>query len=64
VVAFRSPTGSYLDLLEDDAVMAGVFIARLASDLVGLLMAKAEQGKSTISVPREVTNLGAVLVGA
>jgi CRP-like cAMP-binding protein len=64
VVALKSPSSAFLDMLEDDFSLAGDFIARIASDLVGLLEKKAAEGKSSAGVLRNLHSPGAVPVGA
>jgi CRP-like cAMP-binding protein len=58
------PTQGFLELLEDDFSMASTFIATIAADLIGVLEKKAAEGKSTVGVPRPMTKLGSVPVGA
>jgi CRP-like cAMP-binding protein len=64
MVTFRAPIGSFIEVLEDDFGLAQSFTSRIASDLIGLLERKAVEGKVEVNVPRNVTNLGVVPVGA
>jgi len=64
IVAFFDPIDAFVGLLEDDFAMARDFISMLAGELVAMLERKAAQGKSTVGVMRDVSNLGRVPVGA
>ncbi len=61
---FSMPTDSFLDLLEDDFDLATDFIQVLANEMIGLLARRAASGKSSVTVKRDVSKLGKVLVGA
>lgn len=45
LVVFLSPITSFIDLLEDDFALTQAFLARIASDVIGLLERKAAGGK-------------------
>lgn len=64
IAALKAPIGAFVGVLEDDFGLAQAFMARIAADLIGVLERKVAEGKSTVSVQRNVTNLGAVPVGA
>lgn len=64
MVTMRGTTAGFLDVAEDDFGMAADFIAMLARDVVGLLERRAQLGQSSVGVLRNVSNLGAVPVGA
>jgi hypothetical protein len=64
IVAMLDPIDAFIGLLEDDFSMASGFVAALASELVDALALKAEMGKTTVGVARDVSRLGSVPVGA
>lgn len=61
---FKLPIDCFMDILEDDFALAMAFVALFAAQLVELLEHKAATGQSTVGVPRNVTKLGDVPVGA
>lgn len=64
LAGFRVPAAAFLDVAEDDFSMASEFISMLARDLIALLERRALLGQSSVGVMRNVSNLGAVKVGA
>jgi CRP-like cAMP-binding protein len=64
VTGLRGDSDRFADLLENDFSMASNFLASLASALVRLLVRKAELGHEPLAQRRDVSELGAVPVGA
>jgi len=58
------PVSAFEDALEDDFDLGREFMANIASQLVAIMERKAAQGQGTLAVPRAVSKLGKVLVGA
>lgn len=64
VLGLRGMSDRFVDLLENDFSLASNFLAALASALVSLLARKAELGHEPLAQRRNVSQLGAVPVGA
>jgi len=64
VLFFRGSYEVFMDLMEENFSMASDFMALIAQRLQMLHSQKADLGTSTLSVPREMTKLGLVPLGA
>ena len=64
VVALQGTQEALLDVFEDNFVMAADFLAAVSTYLQMILNRKIAAGQSTLGVPRDVSALGAVPVGA
>jgi CRP-like cAMP-binding protein len=64
VVVLEGHTDKLLDIFEDNFAMAIEFLAAVSSYLQLVLGRKIAAGQSTLGVPRDVSQLGAVPVGA
>jgi len=64
MVGLVIPVSAFEDALEDDFELGRELIAAVASQLIAVMARKAAQGRGTVSVPRAVSKLGKVLVGA
>ncbi len=64
LVALRGRTDDLLDVFEDHYPMAMDFVAMLASGIIALMERKAALGEQALGALRDVSRLGAVVVGA
>ena len=64
VLCFKGVQEVFLDLMEENFSMASDFMGTLARRLIQLNARKADQGLSTVNVPREMPKLGRVAMGA
>ncbi len=64
VLCFKGVQEVFLDLMEENFSMASDFMGFLAQRLLQLYSRKADQGLSTVNVPREMPKLGRVAMGA
>jgi CRP-like cAMP-binding protein len=64
VLGLRAASDRFVDLLENDFSLASNFLAALAGALVKVLARKAELGHEPLAQRRNVSQLGAVPVGA
>ena len=64
VLCFKGVQEVFLDLMEENPSMASDFMGFLAARLLQLYSVKADQGVSTVNVPREMPKLGRVAMGA
>jgi CRP-like cAMP-binding protein len=64
VLFFKSNQEVFLDLIEENFAMASDFMGFTAQRLLQLYSRKADQGLSTLNVPREMPKLGRVVMGA
>jgi CRP-like cAMP-binding protein len=64
VTALLGAPDNVFELMEDNFELGDDFVRMLAMGLQGMLAAKAAMGQGTFGTKREVSNLGAVAVGA
>ena len=64
VLCFKGLQEVFLDLMEENPSMASDFMGFLAARLLQLYGLKADQGVSTVNVPRDMPKLGRVAMGA
>jgi CRP-like cAMP-binding protein len=64
VLGFRGNADAFVDLLEHDFSLASNFLSSLAGAVVALVARRAELGHEPLAQKRDVSQLGAVLVGA